>query len=119
MQGKEKRTKKVVEELKICIRKLPPNLSQDVFLKSIVNYKDTIARFYYVQGKNKSDSERLNLNSVERNMQNSGRAYITFNTQQDKSSFLKDYKPLFIDEKGMFKLYINTEFQRKSLFSKS
>lgn len=52
MQNKEKKAKKVLDELRVCVRKLPPNLSQEIFMKSIMNYKDVIANFYYVQGKN-------------------------------------------------------------------
>jgi len=54
MQNKEKKPKKVIEELRVCIRKLPPNLAQEVFNKSIAPYKETISNLYYVQGKNKS-----------------------------------------------------------------
>lgn len=53
MQSKEKKTKKVNEELKICVRKLPPNLTQEIFMKSIANHKDKMSNFYFVQGKNK------------------------------------------------------------------
>ena len=53
MQNKERKAKKVVEELKVCIRKLPPNLTQEVFARSISGYKDCIANLYYVQGQNK------------------------------------------------------------------
>jgi len=30
-----------------------------------------------------------------------GRCFITFKDQQSKATFLKDYKPSFIDEKGI------------------
>jgi len=53
MQTKEKKPKKVVEELRVCVRKLPPNLTQDIFTKSIAAYNETISNIYYVQGKNK------------------------------------------------------------------
>ena len=52
MTTREKKVKKV-EELKACVRKLPPNLTQEVFTKSLANFKDTLTNFYYVQGQNK------------------------------------------------------------------
>jgi len=88
MQSKEKKIKKPVEELKVCIRKLPPNLTQEIFMKSIGNFKDTISNIYYVQGKNKEKYAKF------------GRCFIVFQDQQSKANFLKDYKPSFIDEKG-------------------
>ncbi len=50
---KEKKTKKVVDELKVCVRKLPPNLPEEVFMRSVAGFKETFANFYFVQGKNK------------------------------------------------------------------
>lgn len=88
MQNKEKKTKKVVEELKVCVRKLPPNLPEEVFMRSIAGFKETFANFYFFQGKNKEKYAKF------------GRAYITFQNAQGKNTFLKDYKPMFIDDKG-------------------
>jgi hypothetical protein len=53
MTSKEKKPRKVQEDLRVVIRKLPPTLSEEIFLKSVQNYKDSIAAHYFIQGKNR------------------------------------------------------------------
>lgn len=99
MTSKEKKSKKAPEELKVVVRKLPPTLTSEVFMKSIQAYKDTVSHFYFIQGKNKYIVISP-LNPREKSSKY-GRAFLTFNKMDDKLNFLKNYKPSFIDDKGI------------------
>jgi hypothetical protein len=100
MTTKEKKSKKGADELKVVIRKLPPNLTEEIFLKSIHPFKDTIYMTYFVQGKNKYRIH-FKINSLREKFAKYGRGYVIFNTQADKENFMKVYKPIFVDEKGL------------------
>ena len=58
------------------------------------------------------------LNEIREKYAKFGRAYIVFRDAQSKNTFLKEYKPMFIDDKGRDKI---DEFLkvRKSLYGKS
>ena len=43
--------KKKCDELKICLRKLPPNLKEDDFKNTLIKYQSSFAEYYFVQGK--------------------------------------------------------------------
>lgn len=53
MSAKPKKTKKIVEDLKVVVRKLPPTLTEEIFMKSVQAFNDIISYKYFVQGKNK------------------------------------------------------------------
>ena len=53
MSTKPKKSRRVYEELKVVVRKLPPTLTQEVFMRSVQAYKDSISFSYFVPGKNK------------------------------------------------------------------
>uniref|UniRef100_A0A0W0FBB7 UPF3 domain-containing protein n=1 Tax=Moniliophthora roreri TaxID=221103 RepID=A0A0W0FBB7_MONRR len=73
-----------LEKLKIVIRRLPPNLPEDIFWQSVQNWvtDDTVTWKVYYRGKFRS---RLNKENVP------SRAYVAFKTEEQLTTFHREY----------------------------
>ncbi|KAF9261725.1 hypothetical protein L218DRAFT_869364 [Marasmius fiardii PR-910] len=84
-----------LERLKIVVRRLPPNLPQDIFWQSVQNWvsEETVTWKSYHQGK--FQIFRLNKENVP------SRAYVAFKTEEQLASFHRDYDGhIFRDKSG-------------------
>ncbi|KAL0576120.1 hypothetical protein V5O48_005867 [Marasmius crinis-equi] len=85
------------ERLKIVIRRLPPNLPEDIFWQSVQQWvsDDTATWKTYHQGKFRS---RLNKENI------SSRAYVSFKSEEQLTSFHRDYDGhIFRDKSGSYR----------------
>ncbi|KAJ7132920.1 Smg-4/UPF3 family-domain-containing protein, partial [Mycena filopes] len=91
------------ERLKTVVRRLPPNLPEDIFWQSVQSWvsDETVAWKIYYPGKLR---KRLNKENV------SSRAYIVFKTEEQLAQFSRDYDGHLFRDKAGNESYAVVEF---------